>query len=92
MDAIVPLKENMNRAERRQFVREASNIVEDLEAVNASFLFELFDEDNQASYDSIYLKYLMKWKDTIAILIKSHKFEICAIDRMWFSNNYQPNA
>lgn len=79
-----------NRSNRRKFIREAQNIVEDLELVNASFIHELFDDSNPGSYQSIYLKYLNRWQEVIAVLIKSHKFTSCAIDRMWFSNNYQP--
>lgn len=89
MDAIVPIVDLSRRSNRRQFIREASNIVEDLEKVNASFLFELFDESNPESYESIYRKYLDQWQEVIAMLIRSHKFTSCAIDRMWFSNNYQ---
>jgi hypothetical protein len=89
MNAIVPLINMNNRSNRRKFVREASNIVEDLELVNASFLHELFDESFPGSYESIYLKYLNQWQEVISVLIQSHKFKSCAIDRMWFSNNYQ---
>lgn len=90
MDAIVPLIDMNNRSNRRKFVREASNIVEDLEKVNASFIHEIFDEGNPGSYESIYIRHLNEWQNIISILIKSHKFTSCAIDRMWFSNNYQP--
>lgn len=90
MDAIVPVVEMNTRRNRRQFVREAQNIVEDLEAVNASFLHELFDETNPGTYNSIYKRYLDQWQETVSILIKTHKFTSCAIDRLWFSNNYQP--
>jgi hypothetical protein len=89
MDAIIPIIDISRRSNRRKFIREASNIVEDLELVNASFIHELFDESNPESYQSIYSKYLNQWQEVISILIKSHKFTSCAIDRMWFSNQYQ---
>jgi hypothetical protein len=89
MEAIVPIINMNNRSNRRKFIREAQNIVEDLEFVNASFIHELFDESNPGSYQSIYSKYLNQWQEVISMLIKSHKFTSCAIDRMWFANNYQ---
>lgn len=90
MDAIVPVVDLNKRGNRRKFIREAQNIVEDLEAVNASFLFELFDDEKPGSYETIYTRHLDQWQETISNLIKTHKFTSCAIDRLWFSNNYQP--
>ena len=89
INAIVPVIDMNNRSNRRKFISEAQNIVEDLEFVNASFIHELFDESNPGSYQSIYSKYLNQWQEVILMLIKSHKFTSCAIDRMWFANNYQ---
>jgi len=89
MNAIVPVIDMNNRHNRRKFIREASNIIEDLELVNASFIYELFDESHPGSYQSIYSKYLDQWQQVISMLIKSHKFTSFAIDRMWFANNYQ---
>jgi hypothetical protein len=92
MDAIVATKDLRNRQDRRKFIREAQNIVEDLELVNTSFLHELFDDKCQDDYKTIYNRWLDQWQETISILIKTHKFTSCAIDRMWFSNNYQPEV
>jgi hypothetical protein len=90
MDAIVPLVDFKSRAARRKFVREAGNIVEDLEKVNTSFYFELFNEDSNETYNSLYERHLNWWHETITELIRTHKFTTCAIDRLWFANNYKP--
>lgn len=90
MNAIVPLVDFKNRRERRVYVREAGNIVVDLEKVNTSFIYELFDDQLTDSYSAIYERHLNMWKETVAELIKTHKFTSCAIDRLWFANNYQP--
>jgi hypothetical protein len=90
MNAVIPLIDLSQRGARRKFIREASNIVEDLEMVNASFYFELFNNESKESYLSIYKRHLDWWQETIKELVRTHKFTTCAIDRLWFANNYKP--
>lgn len=92
MDAIVPIIDLNNRKARRKFVKEASNIVEDLEKVNASFCFELFNDESKESYLDIYTRHLDWWQETVNTLARTHKFTSFGIDRLWFANNYQPKT
>lgn len=90
MNAIIPIIDISKRGERRKFIREAGNIVEDLERVNVSFYYELFDEDSNETYLNIYQRHLDWWQETIKELVRTHKFTSCAIDKLWFANSYAP--
>lgn len=90
MDAIVPLIQINNRADKRAYKREALSIVEDLERVNASFYFTLFDDSDPRSYQDIYTYYLDLWQQEVKRIVNTHRFKFIGIDIRWFSNQYKP--
>lgn len=90
MDAIVQLSPIHNRSEKRAFKREALSIVEDLERVNASFYYSVFDEQDTRSYQEIYTHYLQEWKTEVMRIVNTHSFKYIGIDIRWFSNQYKP--
>lgn len=92
VDAIVPLMPLTSRKARRIFVQEAEKVIEPLEEVNASFLFELFDESNKSSYIDLYRKYHESWTRRVKNLCRSKEFTHIAIDATWFTNQYKPEV
>jgi len=89
-DAIQPLTPMVNRWMKRKYEQEAKRVVFPLEEVNTSFIYELFDEDNKASYKALYEKYLERWLDTVAEICANRNIKYIGIDRQWFSRNYRP--
>ena len=89
-DAIQPLTPMTNRWQKRRYEQEALRIVNDLELINTSFLYELFDNESKGSYKALYEKYLQQWLDTVAEICKHRNIKYVGIDRQWFTRNYQP--
>jgi hypothetical protein len=89
-DAIQPLNTLANRFQKRRYEQEALRIVKPLEEINTSFLYELFDEDNRATYKALYEKWLELWLDTVADICKTRNIKYVGIDIQWFSRNYRP--
>ena len=89
-DAIQPLTGMVNRQQKRQYEQEALRVVNHLEEINTTFLYELFDESNKASYKALYEKHLQSWLDKVAEICKKSKIKHVGIDLQWFSRNYQP--
>jgi len=89
--AIIPLTTLTNRAQKRQFIREAIKIAGELEDVNTAFIWYLFNADKTKSYKEIYLSFLDKWQATVKSLVENKKFSHCAIDVLFFERNYKPN-
>ena len=89
--AIIPLTTLTNRAQKRQFIREAIKIAGELEEVNTVFIWYLFNADKTKSYKEIYLSFLDKWQATVKSLVENKKFSHCAIDVLFFERNYKPN-
>lgn len=90
MNAIIPVKPLINRSDKRLFQKEALSVIEDLERVNASFLFYLFDDSDQRTYREIYREYSDMWIQVIDQIINTRKLKFILLDRTWFYNNYAP--
>jgi len=88
--AIIPLTTLTNRAQKRQFVREATKIAGELEEVNTAFIWYLFHAEKAKTYNEIYLSFLDKWQATVKSLAENKKFNHCAIDVLFFERNYKP--
>lgn len=89
--AFLPVKEIVNRRERRLFTKEALSIIEDLEKINTSFLFYLFEETDPRSYLDLYRYYSDLWIQKIDEIAKCRKLKFILLDRTWFVNNYAPD-
>ena len=89
--AIIPLTTLTNRAQKRQFVREATKIAGELEVVNTTFIWYLFNAEKERTYNEIYLYFLDKWTETVKHLVANKKFSHCAIDVLFFERNYKTN-
>ena len=87
--AIFPLTALKNRAQRRQFTKDANKIAGRLEEVNTGFIWHLFNVEGK-TYKEIYIYFLDLWNKTIDELISTKKFTNVAIDRLFFERNYKP--
>lgn len=92
MTAIVPITDLTNRKEKRKFIQDAKKVALDLEVINQSFLFDLFDDTNKLSYNDIYKIYSKRWQDTIKRLTSQKKIYNCGIDVLFFSREYSPRT
>jgi hypothetical protein len=90
MNAIIPVTPLTSRQLRRMYKQESLRIVEDLELVNATFLFKLFNKDDSRTYDQLFDHFNEEWCKTVDHLAKTHRFTVIAIDRLWFYNCYKP--
>ena len=90
MNAIIPVTPLTSRTLKRAYKQEALRIIEDLERINATFLFKLFNKEDQRTYDQLFDHFNEEWCRTVDYLARTHKFTVIAIDRLWFYNCYKP--
>ena len=91
MGAIIPLKKLNNRADKRAFIKDAAKVALALEVVNQSFIYDIFNEPAEFSYNDIYNNYLDAWNKTVKSLVKNKNVTNAAIDILFFSREYGPN-
>ncbi len=90
MNAIVPLTDISKRKEKRQFIKDAKKVALDLEVINQSFIWDIFNAPSERSYSDIYKEYSKKWQDTVKRLTTKKKIYNCGIDVLFFSREYSP--
>jgi hypothetical protein len=89
-DAIQPLSGLGNRWQKRRYEQEALKVVNILEEVNTSFLYEIFDENTLGSYAELFQKWQEEWDQRVHQICKSKQIRHIGIDIQWFNRNYKP--
>jgi hypothetical protein len=90
-DAVQPLTGMTNRWQKRRYEQEALRVVNHLEEINTSFLYEIFDEDNSQDYSVLYEYWLKRWTAKVQVLCDQSKIKFIGIDSHWFERNYRPS-
>ena len=89
-DAIQPLTGLSNRWQRRRYEQEALKVVNILEEVNTSFLYEIFNEDTLSSYTDIFQRWQEEWDQRVQQICRDKRIRHIGIDSNWFRRNYKP--
>lgn len=90
--AIQPLTDLTNRKQKNKFQKEALRVVNHLEEINTSFLYELFNEDTVKSYGDLFQTYNQQWAAKVQEICTKTNIRHIGIDSKWFERNYQPRA
>lgn len=87
---ITPLRSISNRSGRRPYIRQATEILYNLEQINRNFLLDLFGK-NDLSYQEIYNFYRREWLRACHDM-KSWGKGVVAVDKNWFESEYRPRV
>lgn len=85
---VLPKHLPTNRSVKRPYVKDASQALLNLDRINSSFLYELFN-NSPKSYLEIYNTHLIKWLSRCRRM--AHEFkDTVVINENWFADMYQP--
>lgn len=90
MSAIYPKEKLISRYAKRLYNFESLKAIPIMEEINTLFISELFNDESNYNYMTLYNHYLSCWIFSCNYFNKAGRLKYCKIDENWFVDNYKP--